>query len=178
MKNTTQNPVISKDDAKSITNTFVSALPTLPVTMLNPTDLAERMAENENSDKNDVDKLRERASLSARQTLLLDREVKGGWFNFGQPTTQMKLVPLVHSNGRIKGGIQVQLKNHREETVKMNIKPNGSNMHMASDIQAALDIADLTNQNVSFHTSSFGNWNSSQWFDQAYVTFTANKSSK
>ena len=173
MKQSTKNPVISTDDAKSITNTFVSALPTLPVTMLNPNDLAIRMTENESSDKNDVDKLRERASLSARQTLLLDREVKGGWFNFGQPTTQMKLVPLTHN-----GSIQVQLKNHRDETVKMNLKPNGANMHMANDIQTALDIAEVTNQNVSFHTSSFGNWNSSQWFDQAYVTFSAKKEAK
>ena len=45
MKQSTKNPVISTDDAKSITNTFVSALPTLPITMLNDKDLAEKMVE-------------------------------------------------------------------------------------------------------------------------------------
>jgi len=167
-----KNPVVNEKVADQITKTFVSALPKMPISMLSPKDLAVRMKENEESELDDVTKAKERLSLNKRTVLLEDRELNaGGWFNFGSPTAQMSYTPLPNNRG-----IQIALKNHRGEVVKCNLKNDGSNMYIANDIQTAMDIAETTNQNISFHTSSFGKWNASEWFDQAYVTLTPKKS--
>jgi len=69
------------------------------------------------------------------------------------------------------------MKNHREEVVKCNLVQlkREDNKHLAEYIQTALDIADRTNQIVKFHTSSFGQWSSTEWFNGAYVTLTPRK---
>ena len=165
-----KNPVLPEDDAKVIKTTFASAVPELPNSMLSPKAVADAMSALEaNTKLDEVTKKKRRYSLTKRDVLLQERDQagKGGWFNFGVPTTKLSLTPL--SGGRI----QLSMKNHRDETVKCNL--NDKNMYLAYDIQTALDIGEATNQNVQFHTSAFGSWNASEWFDQAYVTFTAKK---
>ena len=175
MKQSTKNPVISKDDAQLITKTFASIVPVLPISMLNPEDLAERMLENENSDANSVDKLQVRSLLTNRSAVLLEKQVEGRWFNFGAPTTNLMYTPLPGNRG-----IQISLKNHRGEVVKCNLtdKFNKSNVHLANDIQTAMEIATLTNRNVSFHTAPDGNWSSAEWFATIYATFSNKQESK
>jgi hypothetical protein len=170
MKQAVKNPVIPEDDAKVIKKTFISATPELPNSMMSPKAVADAMSALEADTKLDeVTYKKRRYSLTKRDALLQERDQvgRGGWFNFGVPTTKLSLTPL--SGGRI----QLSMKNHREETVKCNLKDN--NMYLAYDIQTALDIGEATNQNVQFHTSAFGSWNASEWFDQAYVTFTPKK---
>jgi len=162
------NPVIPEADAKVIKTTFKSAVPELPISMLGFDALAELSAALE-SDKSIAEETRKkrRFSLTKRDVLLQERDVKGGWYNFGVPTTKLNYTPL--SGGRI----QISMKNHRDEVIKCNL--NAKNMYLAYDIEVALQIGEALNQNVHFHTSAFGTWSEKDWFDQAYVTFTDKK---
>jgi hypothetical protein len=175
MKNSTKNPVISEAEANAISVTFGSVLPLMPISMLNHEDVAKRSLENENSKENEVDKLAKRAVLTKRSAELLETQVAGRWANFGVPTTGLMYTPLPDDRG-----IQISLKNHRGEVVKCNLrnKFGKDNTNLASDIQTAMEIATLTNSNISFHTAPSGNWKSTEWFAQAYVTLTPKKVSK
>ena len=174
MKQAVKNPVVSKADAKIIQNTFVSATPKLPVSMMGFDDLATAMAENVTSDNSQVDKDRRRLTLSKRDVLLQDRALAGGWFNFGVPTSEMKI------EANDYGKLQIILKNHRDEVVKCNLNTNGSNHYIATDLKKAFQIGSLTGCNVHVFTSTRGpdKWKATEWFDQVYVTFTAKRESK
>lgn len=168
MAKTAKNPVIPEADAKVIKTTFASAVPELPNSLMSFDAIAEAGAALEADTKiPEETRKKRRYSLTKRDVLLQERDVKGGWYNFGVPTTKLNYTPL--SGGRI----QISMKNHRDEVIKCNL--NAKNMYLAHDIQIALDIGEATNQNVQFHTSAFGTWSEKDWFDQAYVTFTTKK---
>ena len=163
-----KNPVLPEDDAKVIKTTFSSAVQELPLSLMSPQAVAIAAAELEADKKLDeVTKKKRRYSLTKRDVLLQERDVKGGWFNFGVPTARLTYTPL--SGGRI----QISMKNHRDETIKCNL--NTKNMYLAYDIEVALQRGEALNQNVHFHTSAFGTWSERDWFDQAYVTYTDKK---
>ena len=168
MAKTAKNPVIPEVDAKVIKTTFKSAVQELPTSLMSPKAVADASAALEADKKIDeVTRKKLRYSLSKRDVLLQERDVKGGWFNFGVPTTKLTYTPL--SGGRM----QISMKNHRDETIKCNL--NAKNMYLAYDIQIALDRGEALNQNPHFHTSAFGTWSERDWFDQAYVTYSDKK---
>jgi len=177
MKNATINPVISKTEAKAISATFGSVVPTMPISMLNHNDLALRQAENEASQDTEVNKLKMRIKLIDRSSELLKEDLRANWHNFGVPTTNLMYEPLPGDRG-----IRIGLKNHRGEVVQCNLNNNfklkENNMFLAKDIETALEIGTLTNHNVSFHTAPSGDWDSSKWFGKVYVTLTAKKEAK
>lgn len=166
MKNSTKNPVISKDDAKLIDQTFASVQPVMPINLLNRKDLMDRMAELEATDKNVADKAKLRLPMSQRLKDLDRVDSEEGWFDFGAPTTNLQFTTL--DNDR---GIQMHMKNHRGQIVKCNIdKLAPWNKSLPNHIETALQIAKATNQIAKFHTASFGKWSSEEWFATAYVT--------
>lgn len=174
MKNDTKNPVISKDDAKLIDKTFASVQPVLHANILNRKDATARLAEIEASDKNSADKAKARYPLSKRLNDLDVIDANDGWFDFGTPTTGLKYTSL--NNER---GIQISMKNHRDETIKCNLnRLKEYNRNLPEYIETALQIAEATNQIAKFKTASFGAWSTGEWFATVAVTLVPRKESK
>jgi hypothetical protein len=161
-----KNPVLSQDTADTVVKTFVSALPKLPIGMMGPREVAAaKLNIEEDSSLDEADRKRLRLALSKRDTMLLERELAGGWFDFGQPTK----IDVV----RTPRGMQYQITNYRKQTLKCNV--NKYNLRLLSDLDKAILIADTKDQSVYLMTSAFGDYRVNEWFDSIWVKFKDTK---
>ena len=89
MKNVT-NPVVSEEVAEQIATTFVSVNVDahLPVSMQSPQDLAQSKADLDDDktlDESSRNKIR--LAISRRESKLIERQMEGGFLEFGQIVT-------------------------------------------------------------------------------------------
>jgi len=89
MKNVS-NPVVSEEVAEQIATTFVSVNVDahLPVSMQSPQELAKSKADlDDNKALDESSRNKIRLSIQRRETTLLERQIQGGFLDFGQIVT-------------------------------------------------------------------------------------------
>ena len=162
MANQIANPVLTEEVATSITDTFISAIPHLPVSMQGPQSLARSKADlDDDKSKDESDKTKIRIAISKRETKLLERMAEGGFLDFGQIVT--------HNIVADTRNVMLKLTNYKKQSITMNV--NKFTLKTVTDLQKAILIAENTGKNLYLYTSAWGSYNNSEWFDTVYVTF-------
>jgi hypothetical protein len=162
---------MSEDIAQTVSSTFASITPELPVSVMGPKEVADATVKLESESSTEDVKLKKRAELSRRNTFLLDRQVVEGWFDFGQIVKQ-EIVPLGYTEG-----LQIQLTNYRKQTLKCNIKNAygwkklNSLLAIMTNLQKAQLIAEAQGKTVYLMTSAHSKYRIDQWFDTIWVKF-------
>ena len=161
MKNVT-NPVVSEEVAEQIATTFVSVNTDahLPVSMQSPQELAQSKADLDDDktlDESSRNKIR--LAISRRESKLIERQMEGGFLEFGQIVTSGVNVTT--------RGLQAYLSNYKKQTVKMNI--NKFTLNVMPDLFKAQLIAEAQGKKLYLYTSAFGDYPNTLWFDTIYV---------
>ena len=161
MKNVT-NPVVSEEVAEQIATTFVSVNTDahLPVSMQSPQDLAQSKADLDDDktlDESSRNKIR--LAISRRESKLIERQMEGGFLEFGQIVTSGVNVTT--------RGLQAYLSNYKKQTVKMNV--NKFTLNVMPDLFKAQLIAEAQGKKLYLFTSAFGAYKNTEWFDTIYV---------
>jgi hypothetical protein len=161
MKNVS-NPVVSEEVAEQIATTFVSVNVDahLPVSMQSPQELAKSKADlDDNKALDESSRNKIRLSIQRRETTLLERQIQGGFLDFGQIVTSGVEVTT--------RGLNAYLTNYKKQKVKMIL--NKFNLKVMSDLYKAQLIAEAQGKKLYLYTSAWGDYPNTEWFDTIYV---------
>jgi PBP1b-binding outer membrane lipoprotein LpoB len=162
MANQIANPVIPEEVATTISNTFLSVTPHLPVNMQGPQDLARSKSDlDDDKSKDESDRSKIRIALNKRENKLLERMAEGGFLDFGQIVT--------HNIVADTRNVMLKLTNYKKQCITMNV--NKFTLNTVTDLQKAIIIAENSGTNLYLYTSAYGSYKNSEWFDTVYVTF-------
>ena len=161
MKNIT-NPVVSEEVAEQIATTFVSvsADARLPVSMQSPQDLAQSKADlDDNKELDESSRNKIRLKIGKRENTLIERQLQGGFLDFGQ---------IVTSGVEITTrGLTAYITNYKKQKIKMHV--NKYTLNVMSDLYKAQLIAEAQGKKLYLYTSAFGDYPNTLWFDTIYV---------
>jgi len=161
MKNVT-NPVVSEEVAEQIATTFVSvsADARLPVSMQSPQDLAQSKADlDDNKELDESSRNKIRLKIGKRENTLIERQLQGGFLDFGQ---------IVTSGVEITTrGLTAYITNYKKQKIKMHV--NKYTLNVMSDLYKAQLIAEAQGKKLYLYTSAFGDYPNTLWFDTIYV---------
>ena len=157
-----KNPVVSEEVAEQIATTFVSvnADARLPISMQSPQDLAISKADlddDKSYDESTRNKIR--LKIGRRENKLLERQVEGGFLDFGQIVTSGIDVTTK--------GLTAYLTNYKKQKIKMIV--NKYTLNVMSDLYKAQLIAEAKGKKLYLYTSAWGDYANTEWFDTIYV---------